>query len=172
MKTLPEKKLGYNFALHFTFYLSIALSEIMSHSKTVKNAKKLSVFGKHDSCCLSNFSQTHIFWNFDHICRTYNQINYTNISFAKVIILIMTAHVLFSMFFPKKTRTLMPLRNWWKLMKIANIDREILHIFWATWEISMKFSGKMWLTIVLKVTKNQGFTPSLVYTFFEKLQSN
>ena len=28
-------------------------------------------------------------------------------------------------------------------MKIANIDREILHIFWTTWGISVKFSGKM-----------------------------
>ena len=26
-------------------------------------------------------------------------------------------------------------------MKIANIDREGLHIFWMTWEISMKFLG-------------------------------
>ena len=28
----------------------------------------------------------------------------------------------------------------------------------------MKFSGKMWLVIVLKVTKKQGFTFSLEYT--------
>ena len=45
-------------------------------------------------------------------------------------------------------------------MKIGNIDREILHNFWTTWEI--KFSGK--------VTKNQGFTLFLEDTFFEKLQ--
>ena len=44
-------------------------------------------------------------------------------------------------------------------MKVANIDREILHNFWTTWGISMKLSGKMCLTIILKVTKNQGFTP-------------
>ena len=73
----------------------------------------MSVFGKNDSRCLSNFSQTHVFWNFDHISRTCNQINYTNIWFAKVIIiLIMAAQVLFfSMFFPKKTRTLMSLSS-------------------------------------------------------------
>ena len=53
-------------------------------------------------------------------------------------------------------------------MKIANIDREILHIFWMTWGISMKFSAKMWLMKILKVTKNQGFTLSLEDTFFEK----
>ena len=52
-----------NFALHSTSYLSIALSKILPHSKTIKNAKKLSVFGKNDSRCLSNFLQTHIFWN-------------------------------------------------------------------------------------------------------------
>ena len=32
-------------------------------------------------------------------------------------------------------------------MKIATIDREIFHIFWTTWNILMKFSGKMWLMI-------------------------
>ena len=34
----------------------------------------------------------------------------------------------------------------------------------------MKFSGKMCLKIILKVTKNQGFTFSLEDTFFEKPQ--
>ena len=33
------------------------------------NLLKLSVFGKNDFRCLSNFLQTHIFWNFDQICR-------------------------------------------------------------------------------------------------------
>ena len=61
-------------------------------------------------------------------------------------------------------------KNWGKLMKIANIDREILHNFWTTWRISMKFSGKMCLMIILKVTKNQGFTPSLEEIFLEKLE--
>ena len=61
-------------------------------------------------------------------------------------------------------------KNWWKLMKIANTDREILHIFWTTWGISMKFSGKMCLLIILKVTKIQGFTLSLENTSFEKPQ--
>ena len=56
----------------------------------------MSVFGENDSCLLSNFLQTHIFWKFDHISRTYNQINYRNIWFVKVtIILIMMAQVLF-----------------------------------------------------------------------------
>ena len=50
------------------------------------------------------------------------------------------------------------LKNRWKLIKIANIDREILHIFWTTWGVS----GKMCLMILLKVTKNQGFTLLLV----------
>ena len=34
----------------------------------------------------------------------------------------------------------------------------------------MKFSGKMCLKLILKVTKNQGFTLSLEETFFEKPQ--
>ena len=48
--------------------------------------------------------------------------------------------------------------NRWKLVIIVNIDREILHNFWTTWGISVTFSGKMWLLIILKVTKKQGFT--------------
>ena len=60
--------------------------------------------------------------------------------------------------------------NRWKLMKIANIDRESLHIFWTTWEISMKFSGKMWFMIISKVTEKQGFILSLEDTFLEKPQ--
>ena len=61
-------------------------------------------------------------------------------------------------------------KNWGKLMKIANIDREFLHIFWTTWGNSMKFSGKMCLKIILKVTKKQGFNLSLEDAFFEKPQ--
>ena len=34
-----------------------------------------------------------------------------------------------------------------KQMKTFNIDGENLHIFWTTWAISMKFSGKMWVMI-------------------------
>ena len=34
----------------------------------------------------------------------------------------------------------------------------------------MKFSGNMFLKIILKVTKNQGFSLSLEGTLFEKLQ--
>ena len=48
-----------------------------------------------------------------------------------------------------------------KLTKIVNIKEENLHIFWMTWGISMIFSGKIWLMIILKVTKMQGFTLSL-----------
>ena len=63
-------------------------------------------------------------------------------------------------------------KNRWKLMKIGNIDRENLHMFWTTREISMKFSEKKWLMIMLKVTKNQGFTFSFEDTFLEKLQGD
>ena len=92
-----------NFSLYFTSYLSIALSKILPHSKTLKNAENLSVFGENNSRRCFNFLQTHIFWNFDHISGIYNQINYRNIWFLKVImILIMTAQVLFSTIFRKR----------------------------------------------------------------------
>ena len=58
--------------------------------------------------------------------------------------------------------------NW---LKLANIDREFLHIFWMTWGNSMKFSGKMSLKIILKVTENHIFTLSLEDAIFEKLQA-
>ena len=70
----------------------------------------MSVFGENDSRCLSKFLKTHTFWKFDHTSRTYNQINYRNIWFAKVIVIrLMTVQKLFLMPFPKKTHTLMPL---------------------------------------------------------------
>ena len=57
-----------------------------------------------------------------------------------------------------------------QLMKLANIDKENLHIFQTTWGSSMKFSGKMCLVIILKVTKKQGFTTSLENTVLKKPQ--
>ena len=57
-------------------------------------------------------------------------------------------------------------------MKIVSIEGESLHIFWTTWGISMKFSERKWLMIILKVTKKQGFTLSLESAFLEKPQSN
>ena len=63
----------------------------------------MSVFGANDSRRFSIFLQTHIFWNFDYISRIYNQINYRNIWFPKVIrIFIITALVLFLCFFSEK----------------------------------------------------------------------
>ena len=49
------------------------------------------------------------------------------------------------------------------MIKIADIDREVLDIFWTTWGISMKLLGKMWLTIIIQIyiyikkTKTPGF---------------
>ena len=48
-------------------------------------------------------------------------------------------------------------------IKIANIDREILHISWTTWAISMKFSGKN-----IKSHKKPGFHPSFRRYIFRK----
>ena len=55
-------------------------------------------------------------------------------------------------------------------MKIVNIDGENIHILWKTYGISLKLSGKMWLKIILKATKKQGFTVSLEDIFLEKPQ--
>ena len=54
-------------------------------------------------------------------------------------------------------------------MKTMNIEEENSHILWTTWEISMKFSVKLWLKIILKVKKKQGFTFRLENKFLEKL---
>ena len=56
-----------------------------------------------------------------------------------------------------------------KLAKIVNIQEENLHILCTSWKISMKSSGKMSLMIILKVTKNQGFTLSLENTFWVEI---
>ena len=61
-------------------------------------------------------------------------------------------------------------KNWWrKSMKIQNIDRESLHIFWTSSRISMKFSGKMGLMIIShkNVTIEQDLTLSLEDFFLE-----
>ena len=43
-----------------------------------------------------------------------------------------------------------------KFMKIVKIDEENLQIFQTTRGISMKFSGKMCLMIILKIKKKSG----------------
>ena len=60
--------------------------------------------------------------------------------------------------------------NWGKFIKIVNIDRQFLHIFWTTSRNLMKFSGKMCFNIILKVTENKDFTLFLEETIFEKQQ--
>ena len=140
-----------HFALHLTSYLSIALSKILLHSKTIKNTKKLSVFGENDF----NFLQMHIFWNFDHISRIYNQVNCRNIWFEKVIILIMTAQVLFYMFFPKKTHTLMLLSD--KLMPEMHLKQPDLLIVLVVYSLKTKKELKIFCrqeiqTLIIEVS--------------------
>ena len=55
-------------------------------------------------------------------------------------------------------------------MKVANIDRQSCHISWTTWGISMKFFGKIWLMIILKVSKN-GIQPLFRASFPYKVFS-
>ena len=56
-----------------------------------------------------------------------------------------------------------------KLAKIAKI-KENLHIFWKTRWILLKFSGKINLVIISKVTENKSFTLSLEKIISEKRQ--
>ena len=41
------------------------------------------------------------------------------------------------------------------MTKIVKIKEVNIHIFWETQSISIKFLGKMWLTVTLKVAKNK-----------------
>ena len=59
--------------IHFLFIH--CTSKNSTPFKNNKKAKKLPVFGKTDFHRLSNLLQTQIFWNFDHISRTYNHTN-------------------------------------------------------------------------------------------------
>ena len=59
-------------------------------------------------------------------------------------------------------------KTWGKLWKIANIDREFLHIFWTTWKNSKKYSGKMCFKIVLKFTTKTGWHPLFRRYIFRK----
>ena len=50
-------------------------------------------------------------------------------------------------------------------MKIVRTDWENLHIFWMILETSMKFSGRMWLMIILKITKTVLQTHFKIFIF-------
>ena len=53
-------------------------------------------------------------------------------------------------------------------MKIANIDKERIHMFWTTWAISIKLSGEMWLMLLSKVTRKLGLHPHFGRYIFQK----
>ena len=53
-------------------------------------------------------------------------------------------------------------------MKIVKIDGDNLHVFWATWGLSMKFSEKNVAYDNIKSHKKYSFTLSEENTFFEK----
>ena len=57
-------------------------------------------------------------------------------------------------------------KNRWKLIKLANIETEIIPIFWTTWGISMTISGKIWPMIILKVRKTNSVSFSLLADTF------
>ena len=57
-----------------------------------------------------------------------------------------------------------------KLIKIVETVEENPYIFYTIKKPLMKFSGKMQLMIMLKVTKRQGFTLFLENAFLEKSQ--
>ena len=55
-------------------------------------------------------------------------------------------------------------------MKIVNNDKENLNMFPTPWGISIKFSEKLSLMMVLKVTKIKGFTHLLENAVLEQQQ--
>ena len=57
-------------------------------------------------------------------------------------------------------------------MKIANIEKENLHVLWTTWEISIKLSEKMWLIIILNVTKKAALHPLFRKYIFRKTRGS
>ena len=61
----------------------------------------------------------------------------------------------------------------WKSIKIANIDRKILHIFWTTRRNSMKFFRKDVPYDNIKIHKKTGFhylfRRNIFWTFFDVL---
>ena len=59
-----------------------------------------------------------------------------------------------------KQGNLKKLKNWW-----ISTEEENINIFWTIWEISMKYSGKMWLKIILKVIKSRLHPRSEKYIF-------
>ena len=56
------------------------------------------------------------------------------------------------------------------MMEIVNIHEENLPIFRTTCGIAMKCLGKMYIMIILKVTKDKGFFLSLKCIVFENPQ--
>ena len=98
------------------------------------------------------------FWNFDQISRIYNQINYTNIWFPKVIIILfMTAQVLFSIFFPKKTCILMPLRKQ---------ENEILETLWVPTICNLLWTLFMLYLITFLLNKTSIYSSCFIFTAF------
>ena len=57
-----------------------------------------------------------------------------------------------------------------KLHFLCSVDRENLHIFRKTWGVSKKISENLWVMIIIKVTKLQGFTLSLLDKFLKNPQ--
>ena len=55
-----------------------------------------------------------------------------------------------------------------KSMKIVNTKGENVHMIWMAREMSMKFSGKMWLMIILKVTQKTDPSNLLRVNFLNK----
>ena len=91
--------------LHFAFKKSVPFKN-NTKKKTLRNCRYLV---NTTLTVYLFFLQTHVFWNFCYISRTYNQISYRNIWFAKVIITLIRTAQVFSTFFLKKACTLMSL---------------------------------------------------------------
>ena len=102
-------------SLLFTSYLSTALLKILLYSKTIKNTKKLSVFGENGTCRLYIFLQARIFFDtliifLEPIIELITEI----FDLQKMIIILIRAIqvlIFHSIFLPDKTVALIPLRK-------------------------------------------------------------
>ena len=125
----------------------------------IKSHLILMILGENDSRRWSNFLQTHIFWNFGHISRIYNQINYSSIWFLKVImILVMTTQVLFFNDFSEKDQNLNAVQYifrhiFWKFLNTSASDN-VSFLTCKSWYSSNCFVSKPLQTLYKFIWKN------------------
>ena len=143
----------YNFALHFTSYLSISFSKILPQSKTIKCAKKLSVFGKNYSqTCSEKFYKAH--------CKPYVVelrfwIVYSQAKFAlsnKLLLQVRSASLYLSV--PSIARYTSSFFNWFKQIALTNdFFPSVSHVYYFLLNISSQlFAWCKFISLVIEIS--------------------